>query len=86
MRYGGILAMVSLTSVAVAAIVAVISPLIVRLLRLPVPALVLELLLGVAIGPQLRGLIRLDSALEVLSTKQWANRRGLVVWHLASPR
>lgn len=44
------------------------SPLSVRLLRLPLPAIVLEILLGVIVGPQMLGWVHMDAALQVLST------------------
>ncbi|WP_234797745.1 cation:proton antiporter [Mycobacteroides chelonae] len=44
------------------------SPLSVRLLRLPLPAIVLEILLGVIVGPQILGWVHMDAALQVLST------------------
>ena len=44
--------MISLTCAAVIAAVALPSPLIVRLARLPVPEIVLQIVLGITIGPQ----------------------------------
>ena len=59
---------VSLTAVAIVSVVALLSPLSVRVLRLPVPAIVLEILLGVIVGPQVLGWVHMDAALQVLST------------------
>ena len=59
---------VSLTVVAIVAVVALLSPLSVKMLRLPVPAIVLEILLGVIVGPQVLGWVHMDAALQVLST------------------
>ncbi|OFJ52361.1 MAG: cation:proton antiporter [Mycolicibacter arupensis] len=59
---------VSLTVVAIVAVVALLSPLSVKVLRLPVPAIVLEILLGVIVGPQVLGWVHMDAALQVLST------------------
>ncbi|WP_207552429.1 cation:proton antiporter [Mycobacteroides abscessus] len=47
---------------------ALLSPLSVKVLRLPVPAIVLEILLGVIVGPQVLGWVHMDAALQVLST------------------
>ena len=60
--------MVSLSVVAIVAVVALLSPLSVKVLRLPVPAIVLEILLGVIVGPQVLGWVHMDAALQVLST------------------
>jgi Kef-type K+ transport system membrane component KefB len=59
--------MLSLTSAAVVALAAVLAPLAVRLARLPVPEVVLEILLGIAIGPQALGWARLDAPVAVLA-------------------
>jgi Kef-type K+ transport system membrane component KefB len=59
---------VSLTAVAIVSVVALLSPLSVRALRLPVPAIVLEILLGVIVGPQVLGWVHMDAALQVMST------------------
>lgn len=40
----------SLTSAAVLAVIALIAPLVVRLARLPVPGIVLEIVLGAVVG------------------------------------
>ncbi|MFL0243228.1 cation:proton antiporter [Mycobacterium sp. SMC-18] len=61
-------AIVSLTSVAIVSVVALLSPLSVRVFRLPMPAIVLEILVGVIVGPQMLGWVRMDDALQVLST------------------
>ena len=57
-----------MTAVAIVSVVALLSPLGVRVLRLPVPAIVLEILLGVIVGPQVLGWVSMDAALQVLST------------------
>lgn len=59
---------VSLTVVAIVSVVALLAPLSVKVLRLPVPAIVLEILLGVIVGPQVLGWVHMDAALQVLST------------------
>ncbi|CAN5570025.1 cation:proton antiporter [soil metagenome] len=65
---GRISRIVSLTAVAIVAVVALLAPLSVRVFRLPVPAIVLEILLGVIVGPQVLGWVSMDAALQVLST------------------
>jgi len=57
----------SFTSVAVVAAVAVAAPLAVALSGLRLPAVVLELLLGVAVGPQGFGWAEVDAPVEVLA-------------------
>ncbi|MHA0290146.1 cation:proton antiporter (plasmid) [Mycobacterium sp. C3-094] len=57
-----------MTAVAIVSVVALLAPLSVRVLRLPVPAIVLEILLGVIVGPQVLGWVHMDAALVVLST------------------
>ncbi|MDT7555106.1 MAG: hypothetical protein QOI16_3646 [Pseudonocardiales bacterium] len=59
--------MVSLTSAAVVAVIALLAPLVVRLTRLPVPDIVLEIMLGAVVGPQILGLVQVDPAVQVLS-------------------
>ena len=54
--------------VAIVSVVALFAPLSVKVLRLPVPAIVLEILLGVIVGPQVLGGVHMDAALQVLST------------------
>lgn len=54
--------------VAIVSVIALLSPLSVKVLRLPVPAIVLEILLGVIVGPQVLGWVHMDAALQVLST------------------
>jgi Kef-type K+ transport system membrane component KefB len=58
---------VSFTSVALVAAVAVVAPLGIGLTRLRLPAIVLEILLGIAIGPQGLGWARNDEPVQVLS-------------------
>jgi Kef-type K+ transport system membrane component KefB len=58
---------VSLTSAAVVAVIALLAPLVVRLTRLPVPDIVLEIMLGAVVGPQILGLVQVDPAVQVLS-------------------
>jgi Kef-type K+ transport system membrane component KefB len=57
----------SFTSVAVVAAVAVLAPLVPRLTGLRLPALVLEILLGVVVGPQVLGWAHVDEPVRVLS-------------------
>ena len=57
----------SFTSVAIVAAVAVAAPLVVALSGIRLPAVVLELLLGVAIGPQGLGWAEVDEPVEVLA-------------------
>jgi hypothetical protein len=45
----------SLTSAALVSLLAFASPLIVRLIRLPVPDIVVQILLGIVVGPQVLG-------------------------------
>src|SRR6516225_4001109 len=58
----------SFTSVAVIALVALIAPLAVSFSGLRLPAIVLEILLGIAIGPQGLGWAEVDEPVKVLST------------------
>ena len=57
----------SFTSLAVVAAVALLAPLILHLVRVSLPAIVLEILLGIAIGPQYLGLGELDDPVQVMS-------------------
>ena len=57
----------SFTSLAVVAAVALVAPLVLDLIRLPLPAVVLEILLGIAIGPQFLGWAQLDDPVQVMS-------------------
>lgn len=57
----------SFASIAVVAAVALAAPLIVGLTGLRLPSVVLEILLGVAIGPQLLGWAEVDPAVEVIA-------------------
>ena len=56
-----------LTSAALVSVIALASPLAVRLLRLPVPDVVLQILLGVLIGPQVLGWAAPDAPVKVLA-------------------
>jgi Kef-type K+ transport system membrane component KefB len=58
---------VSLTSAAVVAAVALLAPLVVTLTRIRVPEVVLQILLGVLVGPQVLGWARVDEPVAVLS-------------------
>jgi Kef-type K+ transport system membrane component KefB len=61
--------MVEFTNVAIVAAIAFVVPLVVGLLpRLRIPALVLELIAGIVIGPQGLGWVEYDQAVEVLAT------------------
>ena len=57
----------SLTSAAVVAVLAVLAPLVLRLSRIRLPEVVLEIVLGIVIGPQVLGWARVDPAVGVLS-------------------
>lgn len=57
----------SLTSAAVVALLAFIAPLIVRVTRLPVPDIVIQILLGVVVGPYVLGWARADEPVRVLA-------------------
>jgi Kef-type K+ transport system membrane component KefB len=59
---------ISFTSVAVIALVAVLAPLAIGATGLGLPAIVLEILLGIAIGPQGLGWAQVDEPVAVLST------------------
>src|ERR671937_20130 len=59
---------VSFGSAAVAAAVALVAPLSVALSGLRLPAIVLEILLGIAIGPQGLGWAKVDEPVDVMST------------------
>lgn len=57
----------SFTSLAVVAGVALAAPLVLGLTRVPLPAIVLEILLGAAIGPQFLDWAHVDEPVEVMS-------------------
>ena len=57
----------SLASAALVSVLALLAPLIVRLIRLPVPDIVVQILLGIVVGPQLLGWARIDGPVRVLS-------------------
>ena len=59
--------MVSFGSVAVVAAVALVAPLVVGLTGLRLPAIVLEILLGIAVGPQGLGWASFDEPVEVMN-------------------
>jgi Kef-type K+ transport system membrane component KefB len=58
---------ISFTSVAVVAIVALVAPLVVGFTGLRLPAIVLEILLGIVVGPQVLGWASNDEPVQVLS-------------------
>src|SRR5262245_49829010 len=58
---------ISFTSVAVIAVVAVAAPLAIGLTGLRLPAIVLEILLGIVVGPQVLGWASNDEPVQVLS-------------------
>src|SRR5246127_5349979 len=58
---------ISFGSVAVIAAVAVLAPLAVELLGLRIPAVVVEILLGIVVGPHVLGLASNDEPVQVLS-------------------
>jgi Kef-type K+ transport system membrane component KefB len=60
--------MVSFSSVAVIAAVALVAPLVIGFTGLRLPAIVLEILLGIAIGPQGLGWASVDEPVTVMST------------------
>ena len=57
----------SLTSVAVVAAVALVAPLALALTGLGLPAIVLEILLGIVVGPQVLGWAHVDESVRVLA-------------------
>src|SRR6516225_2238879 len=59
---------VSFSSVAVIAAVALLAPLAISLTGLKLPAIVLEILLGIAIGPQGLGWASVDEPVTVMAT------------------
>src|SRR6266498_2680169 len=59
--------MVSFSSVAVIAVIALIAPLAVAFTRLRLPAIVVEILLGIVVGPQVLGWASNDEPVQVLS-------------------
>src|SRR5206468_2773787 len=59
--------MISFTSVAVVAAVALVAPLVVGFTGVRLPAIVLEILLGIAVGPQVLGWASNDEPVQVLS-------------------
>lgn len=59
--------MLTLTSAAVVALVALVAPLLVRLTGLRVPDIVVQILLGIAVGPQVLGWARPDPPVAVLA-------------------
>jgi len=59
--------MISFTSVAVVALVALVAPLIVGFTGLRLPAIVLEILLGIVVGPQVLGWASNDEPVQVLA-------------------
>src|SRR6266704_5243910 len=59
--------MVSFSSVAVIAVIALIAPLAVAFTGLRLPAIVLEILLGIVVGPQVLGCASNDEPVQVLA-------------------
>lgn len=57
----------NLTAAAVVALVALLVPLALRLLRLPVPEVVAQIVVGIVIGPQMLGWARPDGPVQVLA-------------------
>jgi Kef-type K+ transport system membrane component KefB len=57
----------SLASAALVSLLAFLAPLIVRLIRLPVPDIVVQILFGIIVGPQVLGWARIDEPVRVLS-------------------
>src|SRR5438094_200890 len=58
---------ISFTSVAVVAAVSLVAPLVIGLTGLRLPAIVVEILLGIAVGPQALGWAKADEPVRVLS-------------------
>src|SRR4029079_16668002 len=58
---------ISFTSVAVIAVVAVLAPLAVAFTGIRLPAIVLEILLGIVVGPQVLGWASNDEPVQVLA-------------------
>src|SRR6266496_2001529 len=58
---------ISFTSVAVVAAVALVAPLAIGLTGLRLPAIVVEILLGIAVGPQVLGWAKADEPVQVMS-------------------
>jgi Kef-type K+ transport system membrane component KefB len=56
-----------LTSAALVSVVALLAPLLVRLSRLPLPDIVVQILLGILVGPQVLGWASVDEPVQVLS-------------------
>lgn len=57
----------SLASAALVSLLAFLAPLIVRLIRLPVPDIAVQILFGIVVGPQVLGWARVDEPVRVLS-------------------
>ena len=57
----------SLASAALVSLLAFLAPLLVRLIRLPVPDIVVQILFGIIVGPQVLGWARVDEPVRVLS-------------------
>lgn len=57
----------SLASAALVSLLAFLAPLIVRLIRLPVPDIAVQILFGIVVGPQVLGWARIDEPVRVLS-------------------
>jgi Kef-type K+ transport system membrane component KefB len=57
----------SLASAALVSLLALLAPLIVRLSRLPVPDIAVQIMFGIAVGPQVLGWARIDGPVHVLS-------------------
>src|SRR5713226_8543639 len=58
---------ISFTSVAIVAVVALVAPLAVSFSSLRLPAIVVEILLGIVVGPQVLGWASNDEPVQVLS-------------------
>jgi Kef-type K+ transport system membrane component KefB len=59
--------MISFSSVAVIAVVALVAPLAVGISGLRLPAIVVEILLGIVVGPQVLGWASNDEPVQVLA-------------------
>jgi Kef-type K+ transport system membrane component KefB len=67
----------SLASAALVSLLAFVVPLIVRLIRLPVPDIVVQILFGIILGPQVLGWARIDEQVRVLSADRGDTLRDL---------
>lgn len=67
MRNGAVNPMTSLTSAAIIAALALLVPILLKLTRLRIPEVVVEILLGIVIGPQVLAWAKVDEPVQALS-------------------